>query len=125
MITFKQSGSFKNTEGFFRRAINSDHRRLLEKYGQKGVDALKEATPKDTGKTADSWQYDIVNEKNYLALSWSNSNIVDGVPIALVLQYGHATVDGMYVQGIDYINPAMQPIFESLIREIWEEVTKS
>lgn len=124
MITFGHKGNFKNTESFFKRALNSDHRRILDKYGQIGVAALSEATPKDSGKTSSSWSYSIINLKNSLVLTFSNSNEVDGVPIALVLQYGRVTANGTYVQGLDYINPAMKPIFESLSEEIWKEVIR-
>lgn len=125
MIYFKQSGNFKKTENFFKRALNSDHRRILHKYGKKGVDALQEATPKATGKTSESWSYKIENKQNSLSVSWYNSNIVEGVPIALVIQYGRVTEEGVYLQGRDYINPALQDIFDKMANELWKEVTKS
>ena len=89
-----------------------------------GVAALKAATPRDTGKTAESWTYEIVQEKNRLAVYWKNTNVVNGVNIAIILQYGHATRDGGFIEGVDYINPAIRPIFEQMAREAWKEVVQ-
>lgn len=96
----------------------------LKKYGEMGVTALKNSTPKDTGKTASSWYYDIKETGDTITISWKNSNVNDGVLIAAVLQYGHGTGTGGYVQGIDYINPAMRPIFQQIADDAWREVTK-
>lgn len=98
---------------------------FLDKFGEQGVRALAEATPKDTGATADSWYYKIVNDGKSYAIQWLNSNVNEGVPIAIILQYGHATGTGGYVEGIDYINPAIQPIFERIARDAWREVRRT
>lgn len=123
MITFKQRGNFNNTERFFKRAQKMDFFRNLEKYAQAGVSALASATPVDTGLTAASWDYEIKKEKNKVSIYWTNSNIQNGVPIAVILQYGHGTNNGGYVQGRDYINPAIQPIFDKIAESAWKEVT--
>lgn len=96
---------------------------LLEKYGEEGVKALQSTTPKDTGLTANSWFYDITVEKDRITLSWNNSNIKDGVPIAVLIQYGHGTGTGGYVDGVDYINPALHPIFKDIADSAWKEVS--
>jgi hypothetical protein len=122
MINFAQIGEFKKTEGFFKRLLNSDHKRILNKYGREGVAALAVATPKDSGLTADSWDYTIINSKNYMIITWTNSHVHKGLPIAILLQYGHGLPGGHFVQGVDYINPALVPIFDSMAKEIWKEV---
>lgn len=96
---------------------------ILEKYGEEGVKALRSTTPKDTGLTANSWSYDITVEKDRVTLSWNNSNIQDGVPIAVLIQYGHGTGTGGYVEGVDYINPALHPIFKDIADSAWKEVS--
>lgn len=123
MITFKHRGDFNNTERFFKRAQKMDFYKNLEKYARAGVAALASATPVDTGLTAASWDYEIRKEKNKISIYWINSNIQDGVPIAVILQYGHGTNNGGYVQGRDYINPAIQPIFDQIAESAWKEVT--
>ena len=95
---------------------------ILEKYGEEGVMALQSTTPKDSGLTASSWSYDIEVEKDLITISWNNSNINDGVPIAVLIQYGHGTGTGGYVEGVDYINPAMHPIFKQIADSAWKEV---
>ena len=122
MITFKHRGSFKNTETFFKKLLKRDFLSNLDKYGKMGVEALSAATPRDTGKTADSWDYSIEESKNGVKIVWTNSNVNKGVNIALLLQYGHGTRNGGYVMGRDYINPAMQPIFEQILESAWGEV---
>jgi hypothetical protein len=97
---------------------------ILHSYGKRGVTALSLNTPVDTGKTKDAWDYKIVNDKKTLQIVWTNSNVVNNVPIAIILQYGHGTRNGGYVQGIDYINPAIRPIFEEISKDIWREVIK-
>lgn len=124
MVTFTVSGSYKKTKKFLKKASKMDIRSVLEKYGKKGVEALRKATPKDTGKTSESWSYEIQNGPNGPVLYWKNSNRVDGVLIALILQYGHGTRQGAYVQGRDYINPAIRPIFDDFAKNAWKEVTK-
>lgn len=126
MIAIKHKGNFNNTEKFLRSAINrKNHRRILELYAKKGVEALAEATPIDSGLTASKWGYEIHVSKNQYTITWTNSNVVDGVPIAVILQYGHGTRNGGFVQGRDYINPALQPVFDNLADELWREVTHS
>ena len=124
VIEMRQSGDFKKSLTFLTHLRTRNIRPILEKYGQKGVEALAEATPKATGKTAASWSYEIKMEKTGAVLSWKNANIVDGVPIAVILQYGHGTRNGGYVQGVDYITPAMKPVFDAIRDELWKEVTK-
>jgi hypothetical protein len=124
MVVIKHKGNFNNTEKFFKNMSKLNIRRFLESYGQEGVKALASATPVDTGKTADSWGYEVVINKNSYSLVWTNSNVVDGVPIAIVLQYGHGTRNGGFVQGRDYINPAIQPIFDKISEKIRDEVSK-
>ncbi len=97
----------------------------FDKYGAAGVKALSAATPVDTGKTAGSWSYEIIQKNQSVEIIWNNSNIQNGVPIAVILQYGHATKSGGWVQGRDYINPAIQPIFDQIAEEAWKEVTKT
>lgn len=122
IIVFRQKGNFKNTERFLKRANRFNIDQLLERYGQEGVEALRATTPKDTGLTANSWYYKVKKEIDQITITWSNSNIQNGVPIAVILQYGHATRNGGYVEGIDYINPAMRPIFDRIAARAWEEV---
>lgn len=122
VIVFRQKGNFKNTERFLKRANRFNIDQLLERYGQEGVEALRAATPKDTGLTANSWYYKVKKESDRITIIWSNSNIQNGVPIAVILQYGHATRNGGYVEGVDYINPAMKPIFDRIAARAWEEV---
>jgi hypothetical protein len=123
VIKMRQRGDFKRTLMFFTHLKTRSVRGILEKYGQKGVEALAAATPKATGKTAASWSYEIKMDDRGATLCWKNANIVDGVPIAVILQYGHGTRNGGYVQGTDYINPAMKPIFDGIAEEMWKEVT--
>lgn len=122
VIVFRKKGNFKNTERFLKRANRFSIDQLLERYGQEGVEALRATTPKDTGLTANSWYYKVKKETDRITITWSNSNIQNGVPIAVILQYGHATRNGGYVEGIDYINPAMRPIFDRIAARAWEEV---
>lgn len=124
MVTFKVSGSYSKTKKFLKNASKMDIRAILDKYGKKGVEALQKATPKDTGKTSESWSYEIQNGPNGPVLYWKNSNRVDGVLIALIIQYGHGTRQGAYIQGKDYINPAIRPIFNDFAKNAWKEVTK-
>lgn len=124
MIRVKQKGDFKKLTSYLTKLENPIPVSILEKYGQRGVQALSEATPKDTGKTAKSWTYKIEQTKGRSSLVFSNNNINDGVPIAIVLQYGHGTRNGGWVEGRDYINPAIRPIFDELADESWKEVTK-
>ena len=124
MIGFRQKGDFSKFSSFLERTKNKVHLGELDKYGREGVAALASATPVDTGLTARSWSYQIENKNGSTILSFHNSNIQKGVPIAIILQYGHATGTGGWVEGRDYINPAIQPIFDRLAQEAWREVTK-
>ena len=122
MIKFKVSGDFSKTKNSLKKLKNVSELETLEKYGRLGVEALRAATPKKTGKTANSWDYEIVKEGDKASIYWTNSNINKYVNIAVILQYGHGTKQGSYVQGIDYINPAMRPVFESIANDAWKEV---
>ncbi len=125
MITISQKGNFSNLSNFFERAAAAVKLSKLDKYGRLGVDALSAATPVDTGETAASWSYEIERGENSTSLIFKNSNVTDqGDPIAILLQYGHATGNGGYVKGIDYINPALRPIFEQIANEAWQEVSQ-
>ena len=122
VIEIRQKGDFKKSLTFFSHIKSWSVRPILEKYGKLGVERLADATPKATGKTAASWSYTVTKEKESITITWRNSNIVDGVPIAVILQYGHGTRNGGYVEGVDYINPAMRPIFERIAARAWGEV---
>ena len=125
MIKVRQSGDFSKTEAFLKRVRHPIYFGTLDKYGRQGVEALRAATPRDTGKTAESWSYEIRTSGDRIKIIWKNSNLAErGVPVAVLIQYGHATRNGTYVQGIDYINPALQPIFQEMADSIWKEVTK-
>lgn len=123
VITFTHKGDFEKTTAFLNKIRQRQYMQVLKKYAEKGVNALAAATPKDTGTTAASWSYEIRNSPGEAVISWSNSNVNKGVNIAVILQYGHGTKNGGYVRGIDYINPAMKPIFEEMVQNIWREVT--
>lgn len=125
MISFKHTGDFSKTTKFLERAKRGDYLKVLDKYGKEGVKALSSATPVDSGTTASSWSYKIEKGNGSAKISFLNSNVNKGVPIAIILQYGHGTRNGGYVQGRDYINPAIQPIFDRIANEAWKEVTKS
>jgi hypothetical protein len=123
IVSFKQKGDFKNTEKLLKRSFGKDYKSILEKYALQGVRELAANTPIDTGLTASSWTYDIVQTGSSYSIVWNNSNVNKGVNIAVILQYGHATRNGGYVQGRDYINPALQPIFDEMAEAAWKEVT--
>lgn len=124
MIRFRHRGSFSKLDGFFARMLRRDYLNVLNKYGEMGVAALSSATPVDSGETASSWDFVIEGGDGKTGIYWTNSNENNGVNIALILQYGHGTGNGGYVQGIDYINPAVRPVFEKMADEVWKEVTK-
>lgn len=123
MISIKQKGDFSKTEKFLKKSFGRDYVGVLEKYAQQGVSALSAATPVKTGLTAASWNYKIIQNGNSISIVWENSNIHKGINIALILQYGHGTRNGGYVEGRDYINPALQPIFDRMADAAWKEVT--
>lgn len=123
-IVIRHRGSFKNTDRLFKRLSRFEIRNVLNKYGAQGVSALSAATPKNTGETASAWTYEIEQSGSRYSLVWKNDNVNNGVNIALILQLGHGTGTGGYVQGVDYINPALKPVFDQLAEEAWQEVTK-
>ena len=123
-IRFTHKGDFSKTTKFLTHAQKSVRLSDLEIYAKKGVEALASATPVETGLTANSWTYEIVNEKGSIVINFINTNVQKHIPIAVILQYGHATGNGGWVEGRDYINPAIQPIFDEMVRNIWREVTK-
>lgn len=124
MIKFRHKGDFSRTVKFLKKAEKAACLKNLEMYGREGVAALASATPIDTGKTANSWYYEITTKRGLATISFHNSNIQNGVPIAIILQYGHGTRNGGWVQGRDYINPAIQPIFDKIANNAWREVTR-
>ena len=124
MISFKHKGDFSETTKFLGKLKNSVNIKDLERYGREGVAALSAATPVDTGLTAGSWDYEITRKNGSITISFLNSNIQNGVPIAVIIQYGHSTNNGGWVEGRDYINPAIQPLFDRIVNDIWKEVTK-
>ena len=124
MIRFRQKGDFSKLTRYLERAKETVRLGDLDQYGRAGVAALSSATPFDSGETANSWYYKIVNRNGSATISFYNTNIQNGVPIAIILQYGHGTGNGGWVQGRDYINPAIQPIFDEIARSAWKGVTK-
>ena len=124
MIKFRQKGDFSKLTRFLERAKEAVRLGDLDKYGREGVAALASATPVDSGLTASSWYYTIEHRNGSSSINFHNSNIQNGVPIAVILQYGHGTRNGGWVEGRDYINPAIQPIFDRIANDAWREVTK-
>lgn len=123
-IRFTHKGDFSKTTKFLTRVTQTVRRSDLERYAKKGVAALASATPVETGLTADSWTYEIITKKGSITINFINTNVQQNVPIAVIIQYGHGTGTGGWVEGRDYINPAIQPIFDEMINDIWREVTK-
>ena len=124
VIGMTQKGNFQKTEKFLGKLVGLHYGRKMKHYAEKGVQALKAATPKDTGATAEAWYYEIVEEPGRTSIYWCNDHAPDGVSVAILLQYGHATRNGGFVEGIDYINPALRPIFEQMAQEAWKEVVR-
>lgn len=122
MITVDTTGSFEKMEKFLHNMSQIRFREILDHYGQVGVDALASATPVRSGLTAQSWTHKVVVDKGSTTLLWLNTNVNDGVPVAIILQYGHGTGTGGYVQGYDYINPAIRPVFDMITEAVWNEV---
>jgi hypothetical protein len=122
VITITLRGSFKKTEKFLKRMPKFSAERILEKYAKQGVDALTINTPQLTSLTAYSWNYLIEVDKEQYSITWTNDNLVDGVPVVILLQYGHLTGTGGYVQGYDFINPTLKPIFDKIADDVWREV---
>lgn len=123
MITFRQKGDFSKLTSFLEKVKQVVNIGDLDKYGREGVAALMSATPIDSGETAESWYYEIINNDGSVTITFNNDNIQNGVPIAIILQYGHGTRNGGWVEGRDYINPAIQPIFDKIVDDAWKEVT--
>lgn len=124
-IKFIHKGDFKKTDRFLNKMKRNDYLKILNKYGQIGVQALSNVTPVDSGTTAASWNFEVQTSRSGATIYWTNSNINRGVNIAVILQYGHGTGTGGYVQGRDYINPAMRPVFDKIANEAWKEVTSA
>ena len=124
MISFRHRGDFSKSTNFLKRAKRAVRPEDLAVYGQEGVNALASATPIESGKTANSWYYEITSSNGSIKITFNNSNIQNGVPIAVIIQYGHGTRNGGWVQGRDYINPAIQPVFDEIVNKVWREVTK-
>lgn len=124
MITIRHKGDLSKTTNFLKRSKNVMKRIDFEKFGRQGVAALASATPVETGETASSWYYTVTRKEGITTISFSNRHMHNGVPIAIILQYGHGTRNGGWVEGRDYINPAIQPVFDKLTNDAWEEVTK-
>lgn len=125
MVTFRQKGDFSKVTSFLERAKESINLGVLDKYGRRGVELLSAATPKDSGITAGSWSYEIEQKKNQATISFHNTNIIDDwFHLAIALQYGHGTRNGGWVEGRDYINPVIQPLFDEMADEVWREVAK-
>lgn len=123
MIRVVSKGNFKHTENFLTKALRINPLSILKKYGEEGVEALSNSTPKDTGLTARSWSYQVEKNNDVYSISWSNSNIQNGINIAVILDVGHGTSNGGYVQGRNYIQPTLRPIFDKIAYSAWKEVT--
>lgn len=124
MITFRQKGNFSKFKSFSERLLEIVKLGKLDKYGRRGVAALASATPTDSGKTAECWSYKIKRTENTVRIDFYNSNTFGTAPLAILLQYGHATKNGGWVEGVDYINPAIKPIFDAIVKDAWREVTE-
>lgn len=126
MINIKSKGDFGNTIRFLKKASNhSEITALFSKYGEQGVTALQNATPVDSGKTARSWYYEILDERGSVTLTFYNSNVNQNVNVAILIQYGHGTRNGAWINGTDYINPALKPIFDAILQAIQREVVNN
>lgn len=122
MISFKHQGSFANTERFMRNNLNNSYDSIFKRYAEMGLDALTSATPVSSGETAGSWEYRIKKSKNKTTIEWSNSHMAGNVPVVILLHYGHATKSGSFIQGRDFINPSIRPVFDKISEELWKEV---
>lgn len=125
MIGFTTGGSFRNLDSFLDRILHGDLFSAIEPHAQRGVDALRSATPQESGETANSWYYEIDRSGSGVTVWWKNSHVVNGFNVAIGLQYGHGTGTGGWVEGEDYINPALKPIFDDIANAIWEEVQRA
>lgn len=124
MITIKQKGDFKKTSKFLSDSLNPNYMSIIERYAKAGVAALSSATPVDSSNTANSWGYEIKKQGKSVSIVWYNTNVVGGVPVVILLQYGHGTRNGGYVQGRDFINPTLRPLFDKMADDVWREVVK-
>ena len=124
MIKVVHRGNFRKSERFFKRMLRRNYRNILENYGENGVQLLRDATPIDSGETANSWAYHIEEENGIIRIVWTNSNVVDGECIVLLLIYGHGLQNGGYVEGNNFVDPAIRPVMRSMARRAWREVTK-
>jgi len=125
LIHVKQRGKFRKAEIYFDKILSATKLRNIEKYARQGVEALEAATPKRTGLTSRSWFYEIKREDGKITIEWLNRNLQNGYNVALLIQYGHGTRDGHYVAGIDYINPALKPVFDAIAENVWKEVKRA
>lgn len=125
MSFIELSGSFANTESFLKSMLKFDLASILNKYGEEGVAALRTMTPKETGRAASSWGFEVVKSSSSVAIYWTNTDLENGFPVAVMIQYGHGTGTGGYVQGRDYINPAIRPTFDKILAEVWKAVTSA
>lgn len=125
MFSITSKGSFKNTEAFLTKLSKLDFRRVLESAAQDGVKALRAASPRDSGLSAESWGVQVVSFKGGARITWTNTDVETGFPVAIMLQYGYGTGTGGYVQGRDYINPAMKPVFDQIAEKVWKAVTSA
>jgi len=124
IISTRVEGDYEKTLSWLKQLKFNRKMKLLESYGAKGVEALEQATPRRTGKTASLWEYEIKQTSKTITIIWRNLNVVNGVNIAMILQYGHGTKGGGYVKGVDYINPALKPIFDEISENVWKEISK-
>ena len=124
-IAVKNKTSFKSTLAYFSKASKALSNTNLDVYGKRGVDALRSATPVDSGETSESWDYKIIKDSSFVKIIWTNSKVIgdEDIPLAILLQYGHANKSGVWVEGLDYINPALRPIFEEMANKIWKEAS--
>lgn len=125
MVSLSSSGSFDKTEKFLRSMQKMDVGKIIEGQARKGVQALSAATPFDSGLASNSWDYAITKTNNSVTIGWTNSDVENGYPVAIMIQYGHGTGTGGWIQGIDYINPAMRPIFDEILQTVWKAVTSA
>lgn len=125
MVTFKQTGDWSKTDSFLEKCLNIAKLGTFDRYGRRGVAALKASTPVDSGETANAWDYEIVRSNGGVTINWINRHENNGVNIAIILQYGHGTRNGGYVRGRDYINPAIQPIFDEMADSAWKELNNT
>jgi|ERR1043165_3002854 hypothetical protein len=122
MISVSSSGSFSETEKYLGRLAKLDISAIVRREAERGVAALSRATPHDSGKAANSWSYEVIKTASSIKIGWKNSDMENGFPVALMIQYGHGTGTGGYIAGIDYINPAMRPIFDQIAETVWKAV---